>query len=70
VRERWRRRRASRYRAALVERVTQRLIMASGYDVKFPAQEAFFREHAEQIVATEERQAIDAVEGGDGHGQW
>lgn len=59
MRERWRAWRALRRRAARVERVTQALITESGYDVKFPAQEAWFREHAEQLVATEERQRED-----------
>ncbi len=59
MRERWRQWRAARRRAARVERITQGLITASGYDVKFPGHEAWFREHAEQIVATEERAERD-----------
>jgi len=63
VRDRWRQWRAARRRTARVERITQGLITASGYDVKFPRQEAFFREHAEQIVATEERAERDGSDG-------
>jgi len=62
VLDRWRTWRARRRREAFVERVTQLLILGSGYDVKTAAQEEFFRVEAREAIA----RALGKKDGDDG----